>query len=56
MGCEAIIASEHYLDITTEWVSILVNNSTEPSGQHYMDITTLVMYVDYFDFLQTTRN
>jgi hypothetical protein len=23
------------------WGSVLVNNSTEPSGQHYMDITTV---------------
>ena len=38
----ADVSDDHGLLLTSAgWVSVLVNNSTEASGQHYMDITTL---------------
>jgi hypothetical protein len=37
----ADVLDDHGLLLTSVgWVSVLVNNSMEPSGQHYMDITT----------------
>ena len=37
----ADISDDHGLLLTSAgWVRVLVNNSTELSGQHYMDITT----------------
>jgi hypothetical protein len=37
----ADVSDDHSLLLTSaSWVSVLVNNSTEPLGQHYMDITT----------------
>jgi hypothetical protein len=37
----ADVSDDHGLLLTSAgWVSVLVNKSTEPSGQHYMDITT----------------
>jgi hypothetical protein len=38
----ADVSDDHGLLLTSAgWVGVLVNNSTEPSGQHYMDITTI---------------
>ncbi len=38
----ADVSDDHGLLLTSAgWVRVLVNNSTELSGQHYMDITTL---------------
>ncbi len=43
----ADVSDDHGLLLTSAgWVSILVNNSTEPSGQHYMDITTAAPAVE----------